>query len=430
MGANVDSPSYVDRGGLDGAFQRSLTQDRHIVVHGGSKQGKSWLRKKMLPMDKSIVIQCTPESTVESIITEALSKLGVIATLRITTGSELQGQLDFSANMELNAAASAKLSVGMAKSSSAVTRTSEEGQPIGRTPANLSWVSTTLLESGKRLVIEDFHYVRHEVQRSLAFLLKALGEYGLYVVIVGVWIKEHLLTYFNGDLDGRVNDIHLQWSDQELGLVLGQGSQALGITFDDDLSAQLVEASFGNVGLLHRITERLCLAEGITETPGPVEPRAIDAGPSLDMALSEVASQMQGRFETFADNFVRGMRRMSEGLEVYRHLLEAATHASDAELQMGIDSKTLHERIIGNGSTEIRASDLTQALERIDKLQSRIGINPPVFNYQKSNRRLQLTDAYFLFFRAFGQPAWPWDKESSAISNDLATSEPLDLSDE
>jgi hypothetical protein len=31
--------------------------------------------------------------------------------------------------------------------------------------------------SGKRLVLEDFHYLSEAAQKDLAFLLKAMGEY-------------------------------------------------------------------------------------------------------------------------------------------------------------------------------------------------------------------------------------------------------------
>jgi hypothetical protein len=35
------------------------------------------------------------------------------------------------------------------------------------------------------------------------------------------------------------------------------------------------------------------------------------------------------------------MRRLPQGLEVYRHLLQAATDASDQELMVGIDSNVM-----------------------------------------------------------------------------------------
>lgn len=114
---------------------------------------------------------------------------------------------------------------------------------------------------------------------------------------------------------------------------------------------------------------------------------------------------MQGRFQTFADNFVRGMRRLPKGLEVYRHLLQAATDASDRELLEGIDSAELLKSIlVHKDGAAIRASDLTQALDRIDQLQAKISITPLVLTYSKSSRKLSLADRAFLFFRRYGSP--------------------------
>jgi hypothetical protein len=46
--------------------------DRHVAAHGGSKQGKPWLRTKGLAADDVIVVQCTPSSTADSLLREAL----------------------------------------------------------------------------------------------------------------------------------------------------------------------------------------------------------------------------------------------------------------------------------------------------------------------------------------------------------------------
>ncbi|HYB39985.1 MAG TPA: hypothetical protein VEF72_32555 [Mycobacterium sp.] len=85
------------------------------------------------------------------------------------------------------------------------------------------------------MVLKYFHYITESVQKDLAFLLKAMGEYGLFVIVVGVWPKDHLLTYYNGDLEGHVEDIHLKWSDSELKKVILQGCDALRISIPDSL---------------------------------------------------------------------------------------------------------------------------------------------------------------------------------------------------
>src|ERR1039458_2628707 len=95
ISANVDSPSYVDRGRLDERFRRALASDRHVVVHGGSKQGKSWLRIKGLRDDDVVIVQSQPGSSVISLLREALGHLGVVATIRMSRTRDIEGTLDF-----------------------------------------------------------------------------------------------------------------------------------------------------------------------------------------------------------------------------------------------------------------------------------------------------------------------------------------------
>lgn len=138
---------------------------------------------------------------------------------------------------------------------------------------------------------------------------------------------------------------------------------------------------------------------------------------------------MQGRFQTFADNFIRSMRRLREGLEVYRHLLESVTEATDGDLLNGIDSQDLLDRVGEHSPYEVRATDLTQALDRIDRLQVRIDVHPPVLSYNRSGRKLFLADRAFLFYRKYGRPNWPWSEGRLDITNDLSTLQPLEIDD-
>lgn len=427
ISANVESPSYVDRGHLDERFRRALASDRHVAVHGGSKQGKSWLRTKGLSAEHSVVIQCTPSSTADSLLREALGRLGVRAVLRMTESRDLQGSLDFSAAAELGKVLAKAKAEGRVGGSATKSRATEL-EPVGQAPGDLSWVSSAIVASGARLVLEDFHYISEPVQRELAFLLKAMGEYGLFVIVVGVWPKDHLLTYYNGDLEGRVEDIHLKWSDDDLAQVLERGADALRVDFSPAVTDVLVREASGSVGLVQRLAEQFCIANDVTRTTPMTRPRrTLDDLSTTVQATTQVAEQMEGRFQTFADNFVRGMRRLPTGLEVYRHLLQAVTDASDADIIEGIDSAALLSRIAEHGGDAIRASDLTQALERIDRLQAKIDVRPPVLTYSKSGRRLFLADRGFLFFRRHGSPTWPWASGADDFTNDLAAEDPLHL---
>jgi hypothetical protein len=145
------------------------------------------------------------------VLTQALGQLGVDAEIKRTESHDLQGKLDLraSGSLGLKVLAKAKLDGGF--EGSLAKGEDVEMQPVGRTPGDVSWVARVLNASERRLVVEDFHYLSEANQRAFSFLLKALGEYGVYVIVVGIWPQDHLLTYYNGDLDGRVEDITLYW---------------------------------------------------------------------------------------------------------------------------------------------------------------------------------------------------------------------------
>ena len=48
--------NYVSREGVDGRFVESLTRDKHVVIYGSSKQGKTTLRRHCLNDSDFIVV--------------------------------------------------------------------------------------------------------------------------------------------------------------------------------------------------------------------------------------------------------------------------------------------------------------------------------------------------------------------------------------
>lgn len=120
-------------------------------------------------------------------------------------------------------------------------------------------------EKKSRIILEDFHYLDEETRKEMSFYLKSFFEQGIYIVIIGILSEQNLLTYFNGDLSGRVEEIDLSWENKDLFEVLEKGEKTLNITFCDNVKNELVNSSFNNVGLLQRLSERVCFENGITE---------------------------------------------------------------------------------------------------------------------------------------------------------------------
>lgn len=398
--------SYVDRGRLDEALRYALAAKRVVVIHGDSKQGKTWLRQQVLPAEDCVAVQCQLGATPASLLQEALGLLGVNAVLRLTSTSDLSGSMDLSGSGELGLRLLAKLRLQAKARGAAGRRRQRETVPIGRTPGHLAWVAGALIESGRRLVVEDFHYLDEKVRKQFAFLLKALGDYGVHPVVIGVWSQDHLLTYYNGDLSERVEDIHLMWTARELEQVLQRGGEALNVSMSNTLRQELIRDAYGNVGTLQTLAEEVCKQAGVYERQQ--DPLYLPPGPNLARARELVAGGMRPRFQNFADAYVAGMRHCDDTERCALHaIVGVVCEQLDDQLLAGVTVDALASAPVAAGLTR---ADLLAALGRLERFQSELEISPLMLTYNRHAQTVGLIDRRFLFYRKYGTPRWPWDE--------------------
>ena len=389
--------TYVDRSNLDERFRYLLGKDTHIVIHGASKQGKTVLRKKNLSEANTVVVQCSIGRKIDDIYNEFLLSIGVNRPRQIRRAS--------SASVEGEVAVTSP--VGQLSSKMEMTDEEDVLSDVVGTDS-LKYLATKIRESGKRIVIEDFHYLSEEEQRRMAFDLKALWDLGIFSVIVGVWAEQNLLAYYNGDLSGRVEEIDIQWSDYDLRKVITKGEQVLNVRFSDRIRATILEDANQNVGLLQRIIEKYCYYAGVHKTQE--NQRVLSDEKPLHQAREVICKEEERRYQQFFDAIQRGYR--DSELKVYKHVLRVISEADDEELKAGIPRDKLLQRV-NQYEDRIRLSDLSAALNKLNKLQVDRQVSPLVLSYNSitSAPNLQLVDREFLFFRKYGHPSWPWTNE-------------------
>lgn len=155
-------------------------------MHGGSKQGKTVLRRKHLSEAESIVVSCGPDDTIDTVFLRILANTGAKAPSSTTkkSTSSGSGSIDGGVGLELPfiAKARAKASLGARKESA----TSTVDEFIG-SKESIDSVITAIRASRRRLVIEDFHYLVEEERRKLSFALKAMWDAKVFVIIIGIW---------------------------------------------------------------------------------------------------------------------------------------------------------------------------------------------------------------------------------------------------
>lgn len=397
------SLSYVDRGGLDDRLRSAASTDRLIMIHGDSKQGKTWLTQTVLPPDDCIKVQCQPGTTPASVFRQALGELGVKVEVSQSATSDAEGGADLTTSGDLGFKFVARASVKGRITSKLRRSSRRELEPVGRGEGDLAWIIRVLRESKKRLVIEDFHYVDEENRRQFAFLFKALGDDGVHPVVIGVWPQEHLLTYYNGDLEHRIEDIHLLWTVGELEEVLKKGSRALNVSMSQSLRRELVADAYGNVGTLQALAGALCEEEGIRGRQDSLA--YLTPGPALDRCRKRIATAMHPRFQGFADAYVLGLRELPEPARpVMQAAIEAVCDRPDDELLHGV-----HVDQLDMAAPPARA-EMLQSLGRVEMFQAELKISPLVMTFDRHTQAVFLIDRRFLFYRKYASPRWPWSE--------------------
>jgi hypothetical protein len=388
--------TYVDRGQLDERLQAAKQANKHVAIHGESKHGKSWLRARGLPEHEIARVQCTPWMTAEHVLESALGRLSVNRRVRLTATDSSETATRAGAHGGPG---------GLGADLSRETRHGESRQieeaPIGQDPADLGWVAEQFRSRSRRPVFEDFHNLSADDQRTMAFVMKAFGDWGVPCVVIGIWTDNHLLTYYNGELDGRIEDLDVQWTGAELRLVVEKGSDALNIELSDNLMRRLLEDAYTSVGLMQQLASELLWEAGVHRRPA--RKRRIDDETIYDTARRKVVDQIASRFDPFIDQLPAAAN------DDLAHLLWAVTERLDDTTLLdgaGVDAVAAELTIVDSSMTVDRT---TAVLERLHVVHRERNISPAVLAYDPARRCLILADRRFLLYRRQVSRPWPWN---------------------
>jgi hypothetical protein len=390
MGASPSRHTYVDRGDLDARVRSTLASGAHIVMHGESKHGKSWLRASTLPESQIARVQCVPGMSVSSVIEQALGRLKAHEQLRVVVEdtSEMEGE-------ESSRLALKVVEFGGRAKVRRGRRNAAEGQPVGQHRGDLGWVAEQFRNERRTPVFEDFHNLDSDVQRQMTYIIKALGEWQVPCVVSGIWTDTHLLKLHNGELDGRIEDLELRWTFEELTKVVRQGCAALNVETSDRLADGLVKDAYTSVGLLQELTRATLSAAGVTRRTWST--RKLDDLAALAVGRQHVVKGIAARFDPFIQLLPRAKPPgVEDGL--YPALVRAVTQlASEQELLDGIAMPKLHLMMI-NVESQVTGDQVQAAAVSIEAAQRSVNIKPAVLAYDAARERLVLADRRLLLY--------------------------------
>lgn len=390
--------TYQTRVEVDDRFVNDLTREKHVVLHGGSKQGKTCLRKHHLDERETIVIQCTRDTTKAGLYEMILKKAEIeyeVTNSKTTKGSNKvavkvsgKGKIPFIAESGGEAGYE-----GLKESTD--TKNYKNFEIDIEDPNDIVRV---LLEDGfkKYIVIEDFHYLSEELQMLFAFDLKVFHETSPYVfIIIGVWMESDRLTVYNGDLTGRITNINVDvWSGDNLKQVIDNGKPLLNINFPIEVENLIVNLSQDNVGLLQEICYRLCEKYEIWQTQK--DNKIIGTESDVKELAKKIADDQSSRYRNFIIKFSEGLS-VTE-LEMYKWIIYAVLNSSSDDLRKGVSAAKLFNIIKPKHPKKdtLQLNNLNQALERVQTVQAKHKLQPLILDF--SNGDLFVVDANFLVY--------------------------------
>ncbi|WP_292481128.1 hypothetical protein [Mesorhizobium sp.] len=166
--------NYVERDDVDKTFIANLTRDKHVVIYGSSKQGKTTLRKHCLNDEDCIVISCLNTMDIDNLNGTILKTAGyqIEQTQTRTIGGHIKYGAEFRGEGKVPFFASAGASGAVEKENSENNTVETKRLEIDLNDVNDIIIALKDVNFQKFIVLEDFHYLPVQTQQHHRPLLR------------------------------------------------------------------------------------------------------------------------------------------------------------------------------------------------------------------------------------------------------------------
>ena len=171
--------TYIERPEVDQSFTKGLQKNKHIIVYGASKQGKTSLTNKHLTENDYVKVNCSPSATTLDIYNSIARQLDIdiIESKEVTTIIGGEAKVGLKATIRIPFIGSSD-----AETEANVSHSKEKGRMFKSIEYNLALAQdlSELLRSikfTKRIILENFHYLNEDIQKQLAIDLRIFEDY-------------------------------------------------------------------------------------------------------------------------------------------------------------------------------------------------------------------------------------------------------------
>ncbi|TVP14484.1 AAA family ATPase [Shewanella sp. KCT] len=399
--SNSDIASYITRSDVDDRFLEGLSRNKHIIVFGASKQGKTALTNKHLNESQFIRINCSPDTKPLDIYKSILRQLGVEFEEEKATTSKIGGavsagfkakvKIPFATEVELNGKASGDGS----------NQEQIKYKPVEYNLALPQDISEILksVNFAKRIILENFHYLDEDSQKEMAFHLRVFEDYNILFIVLGIWREKNRLAQFNGDLQDRLIEVPVEpWKKEYFEEVVKAGEGLLGVSFANVIN-DIIDNSFDSIGVFQELCKECCIAAGIENKQQNVK---LISPANLEAAKTRKVEDYSGRHIRSIETFVEQKIKKSDEIPLYvaYYFIKYLFSLDAVDIEGGLRRQDIHSGIqaIHHRPDDVRPSDMSYFLHNMTANQIKKDIIPPLFDYDRSTRKLKVIDSTLYFF--------------------------------
>ncbi|WP_161887702.1 P-loop NTPase family protein [Pontibacter russatus] len=394
------SVTYVSRN--DGEYERLLTEYLEVagklcLITGPSKTGKSTLYQKVLAdLNKlPLIVRCDDQMTTDDVWRKALEDVNFDRITASTAAEDVQvtGAAKMGGTMGWGWLANliGEVSLGIAdKVSESTAREKIISRP---SPKHLIPVLKNLPYV---LVIEDFHYLKEEVKKSLFQQWKAFVDEEVSVIVLGTTHHAVDLAYSNKDLVGRIAHIEVgTWLTSDIEQIITSGFSYLNIPIKKALVEFIATECVG----LPIITQSCCLRLFFDKRISEIDTLEGGTRPAFEeediaKALYNVAHTDFSVFRDIYDVIIRGFRKGGK-YQTYELLLLAFTLDP---ITFKLQRHELDERLaqLSIKFATPPATSINSTLGVLSKLQHKYAFE--LLEWSQKLRTLYILEPSFLFY--------------------------------
>ncbi|WP_126246201.1 P-loop NTPase family protein [Chitinophaga rhizosphaerae] len=393
--------TYIERTAVDETFTKGLQKNKHIIVYGASKQGKTSLTNKHLHENEYVKVNCSPTSTTLDIYNSIARQLDIeiLETHEVTTnvggeakvGLKAKIRIPFWGGGDAETEASIKTEKEKAKSFRVIDYNLALAQDLSELLKNVKF--------NKRIILENFHYLSEEIQKQLAIDLRIFEDYNILFIVLGIWREKNRLAQFNGDLLDRVIEVPVEpWERDDLKKIVAEGRPLLNTSFENVVD-YVIDSCFDSVGVFQEICKESCYAANVHGTNRNLVEITKE---NVDLAIQKKLEDYSSRHTRCLESFIEQKARSSQEIPLYipYYFIKVLFKETIENVIQGLRRKPLQDKIkeVHHRPADVRASDMGYFLKNLVASQISKGISPPIFDYDNSTSSIKIIDSTFYFF--------------------------------